>query len=130
MKLTADHVKQQECVARTIDWLHQVWELTERGRPLQVDPFYPRNPLLTPDVVTKVIDGIEGIFRSELVKFPAYHREAQGISASEYLIPPGFDKLPYNQQLALVQGIDRIFQQYEAEKPAEQPELAPVEDGI
>jgi hypothetical protein len=119
MKLTTEHTRQQECVARTIDWLHQVWDMGEKGRPLQPDPFYSRNSLLTPEVVAKVIEGIEGIFRSELIKFPAYHREAQGIAANEYLIPPGFDKMPYTEQLALVQGIDRIFREYEAEKPAE-----------
>jgi hypothetical protein len=128
MKLTTDHIKQQECVARTIDWLHQVWELTERGRPIQPDPFYDRNALLTPEVVRNVIDGIENLFRSELIKFPAYHREAQGIAANEYLVPPGFDTLPYNQQLALVQGVDRILQQYEAGSVPPQPVMSGGQD--
>jgi len=77
-----------------------------------MDPFYPRNDLLTAEVVGGVIQNIESIFKHELERFPGYHRTAQGISASEYLIPPGFDQMPFSQQVAVVQGIDRIFQEY------------------
>jgi hypothetical protein len=122
MKLTDNVARQQDCVARTIEWLHQAWEVTDRGSPLQPDPFYERNALITPEVVQQVIDNLEGIFKNELVKFPDYHRRAQGISAGQYLVPPGFDKLPYSEQLAIVQGIDRIFQEY---REVEEPEVAP-----
>ena len=124
MQLVNETAKVQECVDRTITWLHQVWLLTEQGRPLQPDPFYPRNDLLTSEVVKQVIEGIEGVFISELTKFPEYHRKAQGISASERLVPPGFPQLPYSEQLAVVQGIDRIFQDYRAPEsgPRAQPQ--------
>ena len=112
MRIDPDKERTAECVKRTIAWLHEVWSLVEEGRLVQVDPFYPRNDLLTPEVVKAVIDDMEALFVSELKKFPAYHRNAQGISASEYLIPPGFDKMAAGEQLAVVQGIDKIFQDY------------------
>ena len=110
--MKVDPAKQAEITAKTIEWLHKVWSLVEEGRPLQPDPFYPRAELLTPDVVKNVITSIEEMFIKELQTYPAYHRNAQGISASEYLIPPGFDKMAAGEQLAVVQGIDRIFQDY------------------
>jgi hypothetical protein len=122
MKLTGNLTRQQECVNRTIEWLHQVWDVTERGRTLQPDPFYARNALLTPEVIKNVIENIEGIFKSELARYPDYHRRAQGISANEYLIPPGFDHMTGAQQLAIVQGIDRIFQEYKDEGLPPMPE--------
>lgn len=110
-----DPTKQEACTAATIDWLHDVWLLIEQGRPVQADPFYERNDVLTPEVVKNVIDNVEAIFVKELATYPGYHRQHQGISASEYLVPPGFDKLPQNQQFAVVQGIDRVFQGYRGE---------------
>ena len=69
---------------------------------------------------------MEDLFVQELRKYPAYHRNAQGISASEVLIPPGFDKLEYGQQLAVVQGLDRIYCEYRAvDEPV--PEVTPVD---
>jgi len=112
MKLDPAKDKQAECVARTITWLHEVWSLIEEGRLVQPDPFYSRTALLTPEVVGAVIADMEALFVKELEKYPAYHRSAQGISASEYLVPPGFDKLSQGEQLAVVQGIDKIFQEY------------------
>lgn len=117
MKLTGNMAQQQECVVRVIAWLHTVWERGEAGEPLQPDPFYKRTPLLTPDVVANVIGSIEGIFVRELERYPGYHRNAQGISAGEYLVPPGLDKLPHEQQLAIVQGIDKIMQEYREDEP-------------
>ena len=114
MKLTNDAKARKECVERVIAWLHDVWSLIEEGRPVQADPFYSRNELLTPEIVKAVITDMEELFVQELKKYPAYHRGAQGISASEYLVPPGFDKLKYPEQLAVVQGIDKIFCEYRA----------------
>jgi len=121
MKLTTDPTQQQQCVDKTIAWLHHVWEMTEEGRHIQADPFYARNKLLTPAVVKQVMASIEDIFKSELQRYPGYHRTAQGISAREYLIPPGFDHLPHDEQLAVVQGIDRIFQEYRADPGPDTP---------
>src|SRR3990167_3136714 len=104
--------KEVACTAATTAWLHEVWLLIEQGRPVQPDPFYTRNAVLTPAVVKNVIDNVEAIFVSELAKYPGYHHKAQGISASEYLVPPGFDKLSQTEQLAVTQGIDRIFQEH------------------
>jgi len=106
---------------KIIEWLHQCWVITESKRPLQPDPFYVRNNVLTPEIVTNVILALEEIFIYELEKFPNYHRNAQGIDKSEYLVPPGFDKLPYPEQLAIVQGVDRIFQEYREEESVPTP---------
>ena len=116
MRIDPDKERTAECVKRTIAWLHDVWSLIEEGRPVQPDPFYPRNAVLGPEVVKAVIDDMEALFVKELERYPAYHRQAQGISASEYLIPPGFDKMAAGEQLAVVQGIDRIFQEYRVEE--------------
>jgi len=123
MKIKANSGSQ--ITPKVIEWLHQCWVITESKRPLQPDPFYARNEVLTPKVVEEVIKALEGIFIYELKNSPSYHRKAQGISNTEYLIPPGFDKLPYQEQLAVVQGVDRIFQEYRDEpaKPTPQPEV-------
>ena len=93
---------------------------------MQPDPFWHRNELLTPEIVKAIIADMEELFVQELKKYPAYHRNAQGISASEVLIPPGFDKLPYAQQLAVVQGLDKIYCEYRAvDEPV--PENVPVD---
>ena len=93
---------------------------------MQPDPFWHRNELLTPEIVKAIIADMEELFISELQRYPAYHRNAQGISASEVLIPPGFNKLPYNQQLAVVQGLDKIYCEYRAvDEPV--PENVPID---
>lgn len=116
MRLDPAKDRQSECVKRTIEWLHTVWLLIEEGRPVQPDPFYARTSLLGPEVVKAVITDMEALFVKELEKYPGYHRQAQGISASEYLVPPGFDKLSSGEQLAVVQGIDKIFQEYRVDE--------------
>ena len=90
-------------------WLHRCWELINQGLPLQPDPFYTRNDVLTPEVIKQVLDGMENIFVTEIARYPGYHRTHQGIADTEYLVPPGFNELPAAQQLAVVQGIDRVF---------------------
>ena len=127
MKLTNDAKARKECVTRVIAWLHDVWSLIEEGRPVQPDPFYARNEKLTPEVVGAIITDMEFLFVEELRKYPGYHRGAQGISASEILIPPGFDKLPYAQQLAVVQGLDKIYCEYRAVDEPPAPENVPVD---
>ena len=114
MKLTNNLEREKECTAKTIDWLHQVWVLMRDGRlsRLQPDPFYERNDLLTPEIVNGVLEALKGIFVSELRNYLSYHQRAQGVSASEVLVPPGFNKLDYSYKLAIVQGIDRIFGEY------------------
>lgn len=92
--------------------MHQAWLLLQENRELQPDPFYERNELLTTEVVTSVLKSIEDMFLNEFKKYPGYHTNAQKVSKSTVLVPPRFLKLPYPQQLAIVQGIDRIFQQH------------------
>ena len=126
MKLTNDAKARKECVTRVIQWLHDVWSLIEEGRPVQPDPFYERNEKLTPEIVGAIITDMEFLFVEELRKYMGYHRNAQGISASEVLVPPGFDKLEYGQQLAVVQGLDRIYCEYRA-VDEHVPENVPVD---
>lgn len=117
--------EQAECTAAIIEWLHQVWTLSEQGQSVQPDPFYDRNALLTPEIVENVVNGVEGVFLKEIAKFPGYHRNAQGLSADEVLAPPGFDRMPYEQKLAVVQGIDRICKRFE---PPEIPATVAAEE--
>lgn len=116
-----DPVRQQECVDQTIEWLHQAWVLVTEKHDFQPDPFYPRNALLTPAIVKDVLESIEKMFLDEFAKFQSYHRNAQGVSASQKLVPPRFLLLPYPQQVAIVQGIDKIFQEYRVEDSQPQP---------
>lgn len=109
-----DNGKSPQVTEKTISYLHEIWLRKEAGRPIQPNPFYHRNDLLTPEIVEKCIETLEGIFTYELEKYPGYHRNAQGISESEYLAPPGFDKMTYNEKFAIVQGMDEIFQEFKA----------------
>lgn len=101
-----------KATAEVIDWLHQAWELKEKGHALQPDPFYERNEIISENIVIASIDALEKIFINELEKYPGYHNQAQGIEKTEYLVSPGFNKLPYSQQRAIVIGIDKILQPY------------------
>lgn len=125
MKITYKVEEQTKCTAEIIAYLHQVWLDGEEGRPIQANPFYSRAKLITPAIVEMVIRSLEDIFLFELEKYRAYHNNAQGISAGEILIPPGFDKLPFEQQFAVVERIDEICQKYkmdEATEPTPIPE--------
>ena len=129
MKVTQDKERQKQCTVETIAWLHQAWALMQAGQPLQADPWYPRTALLTPEVVKDVLGGIETLFATEFKKFPTYHLNAQKPPDGAKLVPPKFLSLPYTQQLALVQGIDRIFQAYRDETPEQPAEPAADEHG-
>ena len=94
---------------------------------MQPNPFYERNDVLTKEIVEKVITDIEGIFAKELDKFMNYHRGAQGVHASQVLVTPALDKLPYLAQRYIVQGLDRILQEYRVEVPPPQEDLGPDE---
>ncbi len=119
MYVTTEPGRFQECSDRNIEWLHHCWTFIhddEVGK-MQPDPFYERNDVLTPEVITAVITDIEALFRSELDKYMGYHRNAQGVSTSQILVTPSFDKLPYLAQRYIVQGLDRIMQEYRVEAP-------------
>lgn len=109
------------CSDRVIHWLHDCWTHIHDNtvEKLQPDPFYERNALLTPEIIEKVITDIEAIFVHELDKFMQYHRTAQGVSSSQILVTPSFDKLPYLAQRCIVQGLDRILQEYRVEPPTQ-----------
>lgn len=126
MRLPSSSDQQAACTLEIIGWLHECFVHQEQSQPLQPNPFYERNDLLTPEVVEKVLGSIEDIFEKEIKNYPGYHNNAQGISAGEILTPPGFNKLPYSQQLAIVQGIDRIALKYQPEPSVTE---TPIYDG-
>lgn len=99
--------EEELCVKETMAFMHSVWVRTERGDKLPPNPFYPRT--LTPEVVDNVLNAMEAIYETEITKYPGYHRTAQGISDNQFLVVPGFNKLPQGAKLYIVQGIDRIF---------------------
>lgn len=115
MKITNSSEEQAKCTAEIVQFLHQVWLLNEQGQLIQPDPFYERNEKLTKAVIDDVLTKLEDVFTYELINYRSYHNTAQGISAGEKLIGPGFDKYPPEQKLAIVQGIDRIFLKFKIE---------------
>lgn len=133
MKTTLIKERQQECTKRVMAWLHTVWEITERdsGDPLQADPFYARNAKLTPEVVADVLGHIEGLMQKEFDKYPGYHYPRNSVVVGEVLlVPPGFNQLPYQEQFAIVQGIDKIFQDYRVENDPPPPPPIEVATGV
>lgn len=112
MKILAE--KAEQCKIETIAFLHDIWELREKGRPIQPNPFYERDSLLTKQIIDDLIANIELLFVNELKKFRGYHNNAQGISVGEVLVPPGLDTLTDGEKRAVVQGIDKIFNQFRA----------------
>lgn len=130
MKVTQDKTQQADCTIETIEWLHQAWELLQNNQALQPDPFYKRNNVLTPEIVNDVLTGIDILMVKEFEKFDSYHRRAQGgIESTKKLVPPRFLKLSYPHQLAIVQGIDRIFCKYRIEETAAE-KVDPATEGI
>ena len=121
MLVDQNNIRFQECSDRVIHWLHDCWTHIHDHtvEKLQPNPFYERNAVLTPEIVEKVIADIEAIFVHELNKYMQYHRNAQGISSSQILITPSFDKLPYLAKRCIVQGLDRILQEYRVEAPSQ-----------
>jgi hypothetical protein len=115
VKITQNVEEQRRCTEEVFAWLSACHHKIEARQLLQPDPFYERNAGLTPAVVKDVLEAIEQTHLFEFGKYPEYHRAAQGVSAGEHLVPPAYLLLPYGQQLAIVQGVDRIFQRYRAE---------------
>lgn len=130
---------EQACVKEVMAWEHQCWEWVRDGKDIPLDPFYPRNDLLTEEVVLAVIKQHEENLQWEIDRYPIYHYEHQGRGPTkdlthdqmrEKLAPTGWDTLPYQQQFAIVQGIDQICQKYRddsGEKVASEPQPGPDE---
>lgn len=126
MRFTQSRDEQRKATDEVLKWLEVCWQHRKDGREILPDPFYPRNEKLTPAVVEAVLKHIEGLMLKEFANYANYHRNAQGIGPNQHLVPPKFLGLPYAQQLAVVQGIDRIMQDYRAEEPAPAaPEMPP-----
>lgn len=115
MNVTTNPERRAQAVAEITAWQQHVWDIMEEGRleTLQPDPFYERNSLLTPEVIEKVLHTVEfDILEYEIQHYPGYHYPHQGLVDGEKLVRPGFTELPDPQKLAMVQGMDRILQQY------------------
>ena len=122
MYLDQNLTRFQECSDSVIQWLHDCWVYIYNKEPekMQPNPFYERNDVLTKEIVEKVITDIEAIFVKELEKYMGYHRGAQGVHASQILVTPALDKLPYLAKRYIVKGLDRILQEYRVEMPPPQ----------
>ena len=101
------------CTDELMAWLKHCRDCVVAGVELRLDPFYERTALLTQDVVTAVLTGIVDYIQYEITKSPTYHANRQGCVETS-LRTPAFLTLPYSQQLAIVQGIDRVCQPYRA----------------
>ena len=102
-----------------IGWLQTCRDLLVEKRPLSANPFYERTELLTPEVVHRVIGHIKETYARELKSYASYHRSRNGMVDGQTLVAPRFDEQPYEVQLAIVQGLDRIYQRYKAPEPEE-----------
>ena len=114
MELTRDHKRFLDCKSEVINWLHHCWSVKQQGFDLMVNPFYKRTALLTPDIVSAVIQEIEDLWVDEIRRYPEYHNTHQGIKPGEVLVPSRFDRWSPACQLAIVQGLDEIYQRYAA----------------
>lgn len=127
MKVRDDFQAREALTKETIAWLDACHKRLQLGMELQADPFYKRTALLGPDVVDGVLASMDDLFISEAKKFPGYHANAQGVSLTTPLVPPRFSKLSHPQKLAIVQGIDRIFQKFRVDDtPTPPPEETPI----
>ena len=117
MRYTNNVQEQKECTTKTMAWLHECWIQMEAGRPVMFKPDYPRRELMTPAIVHNVLEELRLLMEDEFKRYPGYHYDAQGIpqNGGVILIPTGFEKLPYSEQLAVVCGIDEVMQEYRLE---------------
>lgn len=112
------------CTHELIAWEHKVFDAIQRGEAVPFDPFYERNAKLTADVVEACIRQHEDNLDYEIQNFPLYHaghQEVPGYSSevidseanrrywSTRLRTQRWDLLPYQQKLAIVQGMDRVL---------------------
>lgn len=122
-------VKQSEALkVAVIGWLQQCRDLRVAGTPIQPDPFYKRNDLLTPAVVESVMALIAKTYERELTNYASYHATANNLAEGQKLIAPQFLSLPFGEQFAIVQGIDRIMKEHELPPTAQTQETAPPEE--
>lgn len=116
MKVIDDDDLITEASHRVTDWLQHVWQLMEDGRidTLQPLPRYSRRRLLPDAKINEVVDFLENtVFQYEIDNYPGYHYEEQGLKQGEHeLISPQFSQLTQSQKRALVEGYDRIMQDY------------------
>lgn len=120
----------ETCKTEIMAWETYCWKQLKNGLPIPFDPFYPRNAVLTADIVEVVIKTHEANLQYEIDNFPLSHAEWQGLipggkitsrpnkGSDEWnrykamLAPTRWDKLPYNQQFAIVQGLDRVYDKH------------------
>lgn len=124
-----------DCNEEIIAWLQQCFDKMIAGEKLLPNPFYERNEKLTPEITASVVAAIEDKYKYELEHTPGYHlrvyfgdeyinavpREEGNLSlnpealhqyAATKLRRPEFDALSYEQQFAIVQGMDEIYVRY------------------
>jgi hypothetical protein len=83
------------------------------GDPFPIDPFYERAGLLTPSIINRILLALDIIMSNEIKKYPVFHNDAQGIDIQvHHLVVPEFKDLGPTTKLAIVMGIDRIFQKH------------------
>ncbi len=116
MKLLEDNDLIVEASHRVTEWLQQVWQLMEDERidTLQPLPRYSRRRLLPDTKVDEVVYFLENtVFQYEIDNYPKYHYDMQGLKQGKHeLISPQFSRLSRTQKRALVEGYDRIMQDY------------------
>jgi len=116
MKLVKNDDLIIEASHRVTEWLQSIWQLMEDGRidTLQPLPRYSRRKLLPKTKVDEIVFFLENtVFQYEIDNYPVYHYDQQGLKQGKHeLISPQFSQLSHTQKRALVEGYDRIMQDY------------------
>ena len=104
------------------------------GRLPASDPYYPEN--ITPDIVECCLKGIEDYIWSDIHKAGGSHATWQHARVpgapkltKDDLRPPRFLEMPYDSQLAVVQGMHRVLNPFRAtdEEIAEEEKIAEMQ---
>lgn len=124
--------EEANCKREVMAWEGHCWQVINQDKKeLTPDPFYSRNDVLTESIVTAIILAHEENLKYEISHYPIYHIQHQGIGsgathsveqAQAILQPTHWDELPYDQQFAIVQGIDQICQKYRDDGAEAAPE--------
>lgn len=100
-------------------WLTECRNALVDGTPIASDPFYPN--VILPSVVECTLKAIDDYIWSEIIKAGTTHANWQSnrvpmaprLTAAQ-LRPPKFLDLPYDNQLAIVQGMHRVLDPFRA----------------
>lgn len=102
----------QQCVDEQMLWLKECRDKMVAHEPIELDPYHARTALFTHEMVTGILESIKEKIDYELKIYGRTHHAKWQGQPYETLRTPRYLELPYEQQVAIVQGLDRIAQRY------------------